>query len=137
MNLQTHYDLKMARRALSQDTTERISARSTPSPHWPKYEDDLRQYPDWKERHEDGSWSWTTRHLSSAFGVDIVPAQDWERDRSASSGQFHVKLEWLGPEEQRTGPVIQETWVDTLDEAFSVASTYREQLEPLVAEAVL
>ena len=137
MNLQSHYDLKIARRALSQDATDRIAARSMPAPHWPKYEDDLPQYPDWKERHEDGCWSWATRLASSAFGVDIRPAAESEDDPSAPSKRFHVEVVILDPEEQWTGPVIQEKWVDTLDEALSVASNYRERLEPLAAEAVL
>src|SRR5689334_22712452 len=74
MNLQSHYDLKMACRDLPPKAAVQGGERLMPWSHRPRYEDDLPEYPNWAEWHEDERRYWATCIESSKPGISIARA---------------------------------------------------------------
>jgi addiction module HigA family antidote len=136
-NLQGHYDLKMAYRALPRETAQRIAETAPRWSRWPQHEDDLPIYPEWEERCEDERRIWATRLGQAAFGVIVVPATTSQHYLLSPPGQFHVEIVMHDPHDGWTRQAIEGEWVETYDEALAKAAHFREGLEALAMEALL
>lgn len=136
-NLQSHYDLKLARREFLPEMTQQIAVRSPGWWNWPKHVDELPVYPEWEERIEDGRRIWATRLESSAFGVIVVPASASQHYLPSPPGRFHVEIVRRDPQDGWTGPAIKSEWAETEDEAFVVAGDYRKGLVEFAVENAL